>query len=335
MISIIIPVFNREKYLRTMIDSIIDQTYKDWELILIDDGSSDQSFAICKEYEEKYDRIHAIQQAHEGPGIARNTGIALSKGEYIYFADSDDWIDKEMLQVLYDAMEKNDADMVVSNYQEEYEDGPKLGMCVEKGIHVYDNMECIKKFFANEIYSCLCTSLIRRAVIVEPFSKLYLYEDYITLFKWASHVRRLVTVDKAFYHYRQHTNSLVHKRDELASIKMYLDAFLERWNYIKDKPQFNSEPSFFIEQYVTTVVKSARDTARTPHSYKELKPLMDEYITMLKKQDIPGGSFPMKIRVRRYLILKVPHAFVSYAKLTAHFSKGYKRNQHRDKVLDD
>lgn len=97
MISIIVPVFNVEKYLARCIESIIKQTFKDWELILINDGSKDNSGKICDEYATKDNRIKVIHKKNEGVSKARNTGIALAKGEYICFIDSDDWIEATYL----------------------------------------------------------------------------------------------------------------------------------------------------------------------------------------------------------------------------------------------
>ena len=98
MISIIIPVYNVEKYLAKCIDSILNQAFTDWELILIDDGSVDQSGKICDEYACKDNRIKVTHKKNEGVSKARNTGITLAKGEYICFIDSDDWIDVNYLQ---------------------------------------------------------------------------------------------------------------------------------------------------------------------------------------------------------------------------------------------
>ena len=96
LISIIIPVFNGENYLRQCIDSVISQTYKEWELILIDDGSTDQSPDICNAYATEDKRIKVIHQRNSGQATARNNGLALAKGEYISFIDCDDWLEPKM-----------------------------------------------------------------------------------------------------------------------------------------------------------------------------------------------------------------------------------------------
>lgn len=100
MISVIVPVFNTENYLKKCIDSILQQTYQDIELIIVDDGSTDNSFFICKEYERKDRRVKVIHKENGGQGSARNVGLDVCKGEYIIFVDSDDYILPDMFQIL-------------------------------------------------------------------------------------------------------------------------------------------------------------------------------------------------------------------------------------------
>lgn len=106
-ISVIIPVYNSEKYVRRCINSVIAQTYQNWEMILVDDGSVDNSLAILQEYANKDIRIKVVHQDNAGPGIARNTGITCATGEYIVFIDSDDRVNKEYFRKL--SMKKEDV----------------------------------------------------------------------------------------------------------------------------------------------------------------------------------------------------------------------------------
>lgn len=111
-LSIIVPVYKVEKYIRRCLDSIINQTFTDFELILVDDGSPDTSGEICEGYAKKDERIRVIHQENKGLSGARNTGVEVSKGEYIGFVDSDDWIELEMYEKLITAAEKYGADIV-------------------------------------------------------------------------------------------------------------------------------------------------------------------------------------------------------------------------------
>lgn len=115
-ISIIIPIYNVESYLRKCLDSIIEQSFPYFELLLINDGSTDASAQICQEYVEKDDRIRYFEKENSGVSSARNFGIKHSRGKYITFIDSDDWIEPNYLEILYKTMKEQEGDIVVTNY---------------------------------------------------------------------------------------------------------------------------------------------------------------------------------------------------------------------------
>ena len=116
-VSVIIPAFNEEKYIKKCIDSILNQTLKDIEIILVDDGSTDKTFEIMKYYESKYDNVTAIQMNRGSVGKARNKGISLAKGEYIKFVDSDDYIEHNALELMYNKAKENNAGIVRCSYR--------------------------------------------------------------------------------------------------------------------------------------------------------------------------------------------------------------------------
>lgn len=114
-VSIIIPIYNAEKYLKRCLDTVVNQTFKSLEIILINDGSTDDSLRIMNEYKRNYNNIEIINQENSGQGEARNKGVSIAKGEYITFADADDWLSENYVEVLYDAIKKNNADISVCN----------------------------------------------------------------------------------------------------------------------------------------------------------------------------------------------------------------------------
>lgn len=123
MVSIIVPIYNVENYLNKCIESLQSQTLKEIEIILVDDGSPDESGKICDDYAEKAARIRVIHQENQGVSAARNAGLAIAKGEYIGFVDPDDWVQPDMYEKLLDAIETTDADLAVAGYNyydEEY-----------------------------------------------------------------------------------------------------------------------------------------------------------------------------------------------------------------------
>ena len=120
-ISIIIPVYNAERYLSQCIESVIAQTFKDWEAILVNDGSKDGSLAICQEYASKDDRIRVIDKPNGGVSSARNKGLEMAQGDWITFMDSDDWLDSDAFEVYYDAAQRTGADIIKTGYRRVYD----------------------------------------------------------------------------------------------------------------------------------------------------------------------------------------------------------------------
>ena len=120
-ISIIVPVYNVERYLGKCINSILNQTFADFELILVDDGSTDRSGYICDDYKKKDNRIKVIHKENGGLSSARNAGLDIAKEKYIGFVDSDDFINKNMYEFLYKDIKVNNSDIAICDYEEVYE----------------------------------------------------------------------------------------------------------------------------------------------------------------------------------------------------------------------
>lgn len=141
-VSVVIPVYNAERYLSQCIDSVRNQTFSNWELLLVNDGSSDSSEQICRTYCEKDHRIHLITQKNGGPAKAIGTGIENAQGKYLMFLDADDWYEPEMLKVMTSSMEESDSDAVLCGYWKVYPDGRRiLGNPVPAGIMSEEQIE--------------------------------------------------------------------------------------------------------------------------------------------------------------------------------------------------
>ena len=123
LISIIVPVYNVESYLKRCIESILNQTFRDFELILVNDGSTDNSEIICKEYALKDERIKYFYQRNKGVSEARNKGIDNSSGEYIQFIDSDDYVDENFLEIVVNRFKRDNSDIVFIGFYNEYNNG--------------------------------------------------------------------------------------------------------------------------------------------------------------------------------------------------------------------
>lgn len=159
-ISIIVPVYNVEKYLKKCIDSILNQTFTDFELILVDDGSTDNSVAICDKYVNMDNRIKVIHKENCGVSAARNTGVESAIGNYIGFVDNDDYIDKDMYELLYNDIISEGADISICGMYECFKDKMTKQSKVE-GRYVFNNIEALKEVMESKIFS------------VNPVNKLY------------------------------------------------------------------------------------------------------------------------------------------------------------------
>ena len=120
LISVIVPVYNVERYLRQCIESITNQSYKNLQIILIDDGSKDNSGKICDEYAEKDKRVEVIHKENTGVSAARNTGLDNAKGEWITFVDADDWVEKNFCEILIKKATENESDCIACGYNKVY-----------------------------------------------------------------------------------------------------------------------------------------------------------------------------------------------------------------------
>lgn len=163
-LSIVVPVYGVEPYLPKCIDSILNQTYRDFELILVDDGSPDSCGAICEEYAARDGRIHVIHQENQGVSAARNAGLDMARGEYLGFVDPDDWIQPEMYATLISALEENQADVAACGFQyvSQGQAEPRPGLT---NAAVYDRMEMLAAVFGkpNPFGGGNCNKLFRRS----------------------------------------------------------------------------------------------------------------------------------------------------------------------------
>ena len=164
MISVIVPVYNAEKFLKRCISSILAQTYPNFELVLVDDGSTDQSLDILKKYVEKDSRVNLISQQNKGVSGARNTGLQAAKGEYFLYVDADDWIEEDMIERLVSIGMREDADIVMcdSDHAEEKTDAFKE---TKLATEIWDQDKQQLEFMKHQrLTGMLWNKLIRRSL---------------------------------------------------------------------------------------------------------------------------------------------------------------------------
>ena len=226
MVSVIIPVYNVEKYINKCVDSVINQTYKDLEIILVDDGSTDKSGIICDEYEKKDSRIKVIHRMNGGLSAARNSGIDAATGEYYLFIDSDDYVSENMIDIMYSALKDNDAEISVCGFRKVYDNGDEEKSDDKQEEYAVNSSKRIYKVFSGR-ESCMQMYNPCRAVeTVVAWNKLYksslfgtgtdrirypegkIHEDEFTTYKLLYRASQVVYVWNTLYYYVQRSGSI-------------------------------------------------------------------------------------------------------------------------------
>ena len=198
-ISVIIPVYNVEQYLCKCIDSVLCQKGILFEIILVDDGSADSSAFICDRYNEKYENIKVIHKKNEGLGYARNSGLEIACGEYIFFLDSDDWIVENTLETLYMLAKRNSADMVCFQYVMTPNRKYVLATQEECKVECVDNYELMKRY-VSEMSATACTKLYKRKLFdAVKFTNVPIHEDAYSMHLFMGQVNRAVITNQIFY----------------------------------------------------------------------------------------------------------------------------------------
>lgn len=232
LVSVIVPVYKVEKYLRTCVESVIRQTYKNWELILVDDGSPDKSGLICDEYASKDSRIQVVHKGNGGQAQARNRGLDLCKGDYVTFLDSDDFFHQDFICYMVEAALKNKADIVQCDYLHGVcSSFPKQSVtCKEKS---YDNHSVFIRGGANVIV--WGKLYVRNIVDNIRIKEGKYYEDDFTTWKWYYHANKIIVSDRKLYYYTDNPESTMAKHRKKPNFD-FLEAYDERISFfVKSK----------------------------------------------------------------------------------------------------
>ena len=229
VISVIVPVYHVEKYLPHCLDSILAQTFTDFELILVDDGSPDNCGAICDEYAEKDKRIRVIHKENGGVATARNAALDIAQGEYIAFIDSDDYIAEDWFQALYSAMVRDNSDMVYADCTHVDEEGHELKKIIfEKGVYFfstnYDYQEFIvRKLLTTKIDGYASLKFYKNSIIQEhhirvPETCENFKEDLGFILEYILYCKVVSSSECSGYFYRQFQDSMLGKNKEVPKL---------------------------------------------------------------------------------------------------------------------
>ena len=212
MISIIVPIYNVEKYLDKCLESIVNQTYKNMEIILVNNGSTDNSLSIAKSWQYQDNRIKVFSIDNKGVSYARNYGIKVSNGNYIAFVDSDDWIDRDMYETLMNGIVEYDADIAQCSY---YINSKNKQVLIKKGKEnlLLNNTEgVINVLTADIFFPAIWNKLYKKKIITENFKKLNIAEDRLFNIEVFKNAKSSIYIDECKYHYYQRNDSVIHQK---------------------------------------------------------------------------------------------------------------------------
>ena len=255
LISIIIPVYNMQKFLKECLDSVFSQSFKDFEVICIDDGSSDNSLEILNSYKQKDARIVIISKNNEGQGIARNKGLEIARGKYVMFVDSDDWLEPNALEKLYNKMEKDDCDVLLfCVYRVENKTGVKSQYpYAVKYLHGFENKVFEPKEVASSIFYIPAYPFkIYKKSILDKLNYRYekgtFWEDHLPHFIVLSQSKRISILNEYIYNYRVHENSSTANAQKHADI--IFENFLRCENVLKNYDNWEIFKPYFAARKI-------------------------------------------------------------------------------------
>lgn len=237
VVSVIVPVYNVERYLAECVDSILGQTYPQVELILVDDGSTDGSGRICDEYAKADPRVRVIHQPNAGAANAKNAGLDAATGVYIAFVDSDDWVEPDWLERMVLAAAEQDADVVECSFRMEYVDRWEWGNAPEEFVHTnFSTKDYLRHYLTRWTCALFWNKLFRAKLLarVRFHTERRCIDDEFFTYKAVTGASRVLRIPEALYHYRQRRSSVTQRENTLYQRTADdIDILVERYQWIK------------------------------------------------------------------------------------------------------
>lgn len=294
LISVIIPVYNVQEYLIKCIESVINQTYENLEIIIVDDGSTDKSTEICDKVKKNDSRIRVIHKENGGLSDARNVGIDNANGEYISFIDSDDYVDNNYIELLYNAIKQYDADMSIASHRVIYEKNiidrsTGKEFCAEP-------IEILKMLlYDNGIDTSAWGKLYKKSLFNEiRFPKGRFFEDSATTYMLIDKSKKIGVCSKPIYNYVIRNNSI--SNETFSEKKMDLIVSTEEMtNYIKNKyPELEKACNRrLMYAYLSTLTQLAKSKVKNKKIQKKLM----KYINKNRNNVLKDKNIPKRDRV--------------------------------------
>ncbi|MBR2614401.1 MAG: glycosyltransferase [Clostridia bacterium] len=335
-ISIVVPIYNVEKYLSDCVKSLIEQTYDNIEILLVDDGSTDGCGEICDAYANLDSRVRVIHQSNGGVSIARNTGVKNAKGEYVLFIDPDDWFEKNTVEILVNEIKGGDIDVLRFNYVKEYGDYSqenKNSLLEEKVYQDEEFNQVLRKnvglvgkelrsienfnFLASVCFGCYKKSIILdNNIEFTDIDKIGSFEDGLFNLQFLMKAKSFVYIDKCLYHYRKNNAGAYTSRSKKNFFEKTLVLFNEIAKVIEDKLEdkqiqqayFNRIAYCVLEQNLN-VMKNREATGREKR--KEIRAILKHDLVKKAIKQFKLKYLPLKWKVY-YFFVKTKCTFGVY-----------------------
>lgn len=307
--SFIVPVYNTEKYLKKCLDSLVNQTYKDFEIIVVNDGSTDKSSSIISKYQKKYKNIIVIDKENEGLSMARNRGVQKSSGKYIIFVDSDDYVSNKLLEEVDKKID--DSDILRFQIATEDEEYTKINEYHEEGFESMCGYDAFKYLSSYHFVEPAWCYVIRKNYYIEnkfSFKKGVYHEDFGLIPYVIYKARKVKSVDFIGYYYIQRNGSIMNNNDYKKTVKKAFD-MLEQYKtmrlFAKNIDRKNNLDDYFLSYISNSVIVKARELKKDEKKV---------YINELKKLNVFDGVL-VNTRIRRFKKYLMKHNLNLYLKV--------------------
>lgn len=236
LLSVIVPVHNTERYLIDCLDSLVHQTYINLQIILIDDGSTDNSGKICDDYSQKDERVIVIHQKNQGAGAAKNVGLNIIMGEYFSLIDSDDFIDLKMFETMLRGMENKKIDIVQCCFYYYYKNCKYKNDYLFSRNHVLSSKRFLFELLYDWKYAVFWNKLFRTSLLSEiRFPVGRKIDDEFFTYKLVCNANQILNIDNTLYYYRMRGSSVMNDSDDEILIRDRIECFIERYYYVSNK----------------------------------------------------------------------------------------------------
>lgn len=319
-ISVIVPVYNVESYLERCLESLIKQDYDNIEIVLINDGSTDNSCEICKKYAKNNNNIIFIDQENKGIAETRNIGLRYSTGDYITFLDSDDWVASNIYSTLIKIAEENNSDIVICGHKRVYENGKTQSVSNYKQKIDLTNYQSIEANFTGKLTTVLWDKLYKRKLFIDAdvhFPNIGCFEDQVPNIKLLLEAKKITVIPDELVFYYQRYNSITKSNtrsfelelfNELDNIKSYL---IDKQIYYRFKDSFKLKCINLILGFIINKSSYINNKQRNDIYVCNIKNYIEEY----SKGYLSNEYFSKKVKLKIFLLLNFHQIYFNIYKI--------------------